>query len=377
MLRPRSEANSVDYPYPSSPLTVEGQRAFLLSRQDGIYSTDSPGILGLSRFASPRSVYLDKVEPPDVQPTSLKQWLGWQMEPTLAALYVERYGHPEDPPIRGHQTWAHPDIPWLKTHLDYRVEWWDDPDLGGDHQAPRTILVECKTRDHISADWGEDGSSQVPVDVWVQCQHQMLVTGAPICRVAVLFGLRTFRCYELRANPDFHQGLIPRLQTFWEGNVLARVQPELTGASWDVAYAKRETQEKGLGRRAATPGQAALFDEYRAVRAAQVPLKRQQDALEARIKELIGKHSGIEGTWGYIDWNTGSPRTSWKDLAGQLQEWCERLVDLAAPGDDPAAVALLAHIQGLLPDVRSLYTTPGERRLNPRLNAEEGDESDE
>lgn len=357
----------MQYPYPSSPLTVEGQRAFLLSRQDGIYSTDSPGILGLSRFASPRSVYLDKVEPPDVQPTSLKQWLGWQMEPVLARLYMERYGG--EHPIRRQDTYTHQQLPWLKTHLDYIVEW--DQDIHVD------ILVECKTRDHISADWGEDGSSQVPVEVWVQCQHQMLVTGAPICRVAVLFGLRTFRCYELKANPGFHEALIPRLQTFWEGNVLARVQPELTGASWDVAYAKQAVQEKGLGRRLATPGQAALFDEYRAVRAAQVPLKRQQDALEARIKELIGKHSGIEGPWGYIDWNTGSPRTSWKDLSGQLQEWCERLVDLAAPGDDPAAVALLAHIQGLLPDVRSLYTTPGERRLNPRLNAEEGDESDE
>lgn len=356
----------MQYPYPSSPLTVEGQRAFLLSRQDGIYSTDSPGILGLSRFASPRSVYLDKVEPPDVRPTSLKQWLGWQLEPVLAALYQERYG--SEPPIRDHRTHTHQDIPWLKTHLDFRVEW--DLDPGVD------ILVECKTRDHLTADWGEDGTAKVPVEVWVQCQHQMLVTRAPICRVVVMFGLRTFRCYELAADPGFHAALVPRLQTFWEGHVLARKEPELTGASWDVAYAKREPQDKALGRRASTPGQAALFEEYRAVRAAQKPLKRQQDALEARIKELIGKHQGIEGPWGYIDYNTGSPRTSWKDLAGVYEQAAQQLLDLAAPGDDPDAVALLAHIQGLLPVARSLYTTPGERRLNPRLADEEGDEDE-
>lgn len=365
----------MQYPYPSSPLTIEGQRAFLLSRQGGIFSTDSPAILGLSRFASPRSVYLDKVEPPDPKPPSLKQWLGWQMEPVLAALYVDRYGHPEDPPIRDHFTHTHPDIPWLKTHLDYRVEWWDDPDLV-EGAIPRDILVECKTRDHLTADWGEDGTSKVPVEVWVQCQHQMLVMRAPLTRVCVMFGLRTFRVYELPADPAFQAALVPRLQTFWERHVLAKVPPELTGASWDVAHAKREPQDPSLGRRLATPGQAALFDEYRAVRAAQKPLARQQAALEARIKELIGPYQGIEGPWGYIDYNTSGPRTSWKDLAGVYEKAAQQLLPMAVANDDDAK-AVLSHIEGLLPVARSLYTTPGERRLNPRLTDEVGDEDDE
>ena len=47
--------------YPSHPQTLADQDVFRAARQDGLYSTDAVAILLFSKYASPLSVYLEKV----------------------------------------------------------------------------------------------------------------------------------------------------------------------------------------------------------------------------------------------------------------------------------------------------------------------------
>lgn len=336
--------------HPSHPGTLADQLSFREARRDGIYSTDTPAILGLSRWGTPLSVYRDKTEPvPEPGPVSLQAWLGWRLESSLALLYEERYGVDV---VAAPLTYSHPELPWLKTHLDYR-------------ELATGIIVECKTRDHFSSEWGEDGSSKVPVDIWVQCQHEMLVTAAEHCRVAVLFGLRSFRVYELPRDDGFLGPLVPRLSSFWD-DVQAGRPPAITGHHVDTAWAKRHRQVS-QSLRQATPEQERLMERRRLAGIVVSQAKAAQEELDNQLRELIKGHAGLQSRFGKVTWTTSKGRVDWERTAGDLQAIANELLDMAAPGDDPDRVARLAHIQSYLPLVRDLHTGEGTRSLNVRL----------
>lgn len=332
--------------YPSHPDELADQDVFRAARRDGLYSTDSAAILQLSSWGTPLSVYLDKVEPlVPSEPASLQAWLGWRLESSLAELYAERYG--ADTPMAMPGTYTHAQVPFVKTHLDY---------------ADGAILVECKTRSIRSRAWGPDGSAQVPVDVWVQVQHELMVTGFDLARIPVLFGLWGFHVYEVPADPVFQGKLLAELDRFWREHVLAKKPPELTAFPRDVAWSKRhELKDDTVA--SATPEQEQLFSRVRMARLAVSQAEKARDALDAQVRELIGEQAGIMGAFGQVTWRPGGPRTDWKLLAGTLRKAVDKLVPWAPTAEaDP--------ILDQLQVAKGLYTTPGSRRLDYRFNEE-------
>jgi predicted phage-related endonuclease len=193
-------------------------------------------------------------------------------------------------------------------HLDYRV--WGDA----------KTLVECKTRAYTKG-WGPDGSTDIPPDVWAQVQHEMLVTGATRCHVAVLFGHHTFRVYDIPRNLVFHTALVEKLQTFWFDNVVAQIPPEPTGHDLDTSYLSSNHHDDGTVI-SATPEQAAL------VRLLAERIGYLNDAQEAveetknRIKALLGDAVGLQSPYGVITWKTTAEReyVEWKKVAEDLAE---------------------------------------------------------
>jgi predicted phage-related endonuclease len=107
------------------------QRAFDEQQRSGVGSTDSPKLLGLSKYGTALTVYERIVGGAPPHQPSLPAWLGLKMQRTVAELYTEATG------IRvradnGHH--RHPTLPFIVTHLDYRA--WGN----------RQHLVEAKTR---------------------------------------------------------------------------------------------------------------------------------------------------------------------------------------------------------------------------------------
>lgn len=331
--------------HPSHWLTLADQDAFRAARQDGLYSTDSVAILQLSKYGSPLSVYLDKVEPlAPSTPVSLQAWLGWRLEDTLAQLYAERYG--VDTPMRMSGTYTHPTLEFIKTHLDY---------------ADGAIIVEGKTRTRMSQDWGEDGSGKVPPDVWVQCQHELLA--CPLMervRIPVLFGLHTFHVYEVARHPEFQAGLMVTLDDFWHDHVLAKVPPVLTAMPWDVTYSKRhEMLEPALEQ--ATPEMEPLFQRAREAYAAARLAKAGTDAVNAQVRELIGTKAGIQGLFGKVTYKPpANGETDWKLLAATYRKAIEALVAWAGR---PMPVDELDLINDQVEQAKGLYTKPGSRTI--------------
>lgn len=351
--------------YPSHPDELAEQDAFKAARRDGLYSTDSAAILQLSRYGTPRSVYLDKTQPiPPSTPASLQAWLGWRLEDSLAQLYAERYGVPA--PMRMPLTYTHmePHLPFIKTHLDY-------VDMGG-ADGGGNVLVECKTRTWMTG-WGEDGTGKVPPDVWVQCQHEMMVTGARLCRIAVLFGLHTFRVYELPADPTFQERLTQELERFWHEHVVAGVMPELTGLPIDQALVRNKPMtEDALA--SITADQERVLKRARMAALAVSQAKVAKDAADAQVIEMIGNRAGLMGRFGSVTYRPTKGTTSWELLAGTAMRGARKLLEVlhGIKEDSPEMWEVVDLVTQQLDAAPTLYTKPGTRTL--RYSWAEGDD---
>jgi predicted phage-related endonuclease len=338
---------------------LDERREFHEARAKGLFSTDGPKLLLLSRYGTPRTVYEDKVGTSKQGPMSLPAWLGLKLEATVAELYTESTGRRVRRDARDH--WAKgTDFP-MGAHLDFRV-------VG----EPRR-LVEAKTRAYMKG-WGEEGSKEIPPDVWVQVQHQMYVTGAERCDVAVLFGHHTFRVYEINRSDEFLDGYLTALSAFWNGHVLKKDPPPPSGKPQDTERVKAGHPTHDDTLRAATPEMEQLVRQYRQARFNRDQAEERKAELENQLKEHIGDAAGLTGSFGNITWKRtkDSTEVSWQLVADAYANVIDDLLEMANPGDDDEAVSRLRADLAVRETAVSLYTTvkPGYRRFHASFEEE-------
>lgn len=328
---------------------------FEQERASGIGATDTPKLLGLSARGTPLSVYRDKIGEAEPFAPSLPAWLGLKMEATVAELYTARTGHK----VRGaKQHYRHKEFDWLVCHLDYKV------------QGRPKLLVEVKTRAYMTG-WGAEGTEQIPPDVWAQCQHEMLVTGAEQCDVAVLFGHHSFRVYEIMRNEPFVTALVPKLQSFWYGNVIARVPPDPIGSDIDEAIIRKRYPEATGPVKSITPDQLPLVQQFLLARHNQRQVKAAEQEAKIRIIDLIGEAEGITGAFGTITYRKAkdSVKIAWDLVAKAYRNALDDLRAELTPEEQLEKNLEDADLNA----IESLYTDtePGSRRIDVRENKEE------
>jgi putative phage-type endonuclease len=285
------------------PESLDQQQELRERQLTGLGSTDTPKILGISRYGTPLTVWSSKVERSTSEGTSLPAWLGLQLQSTVAELYRVATGHR----VRAaNRHYRHKQDEWLVCHLDYRL-----------HGDPNTI-VECKTRAYMRG-WGEDGSTQIPPDVWAQVQHQMLVTGATLTHVAVLFGHHTFRVYPIPRDDLFLTALRESLRAFWHDHVLTGVPPEPTGSSADARYLGKAHPQDDGDMLTATPSQALLVKTLAEAMQEFRVRERLVSEAENKIKAALGEHEGFYSPYGSVKWKTTKERnyTDWEAAANE------------------------------------------------------------
>lgn len=347
-------------PTEGEPLRDAGdeRQEWLESRQTGIGATDSPKILGLSRWGTSLTVYDEKVNPPTDRGMSLSAWLGLAVQRTVGELYTQATGNKLRADNRHHRMLGHPHI---VCHLDFRAV------------GKPSLLVECKTKAYMRG-WGEDGSTEIPADIWVQVQHEMMVTGAQLCHVAVLFGHHTFRVYPIPRDDDFIEKLIPKLDEWWRGHYEARVPPEPSGHPLDMDRVRGEFPENTEPLKAATPEQEAIVERYRLASGNAAQAKMAADGLKAKLIQIIGNAAGLQGRFGQITYKKDRDRdvVDWEAVAVQYGNVIEELLSLANPGDDDRTVQRLSRAQQLYENAPSLFTEKkvGSRRFLPNFAKE-------
>ncbi len=206
----------------------EEKESYAASRSGGLGGTDVAAILGLSPWKSPINVYAAKVNPsqlPELDKEML--WWGRALEPIVRERYEVRFGVEVASPldVRKHFPLNH--RPW---NDDATLVIGDEPwkIAAPDGWIPQGRCVyEGKCSARKSAEWGEEGSDEVPVHYFVQDAWYMHIMDATACNYGVLFSGNTLQQYRSERDPLFERDMVTAARAFWHDNVLKEVEPKI------------------------------------------------------------------------------------------------------------------------------------------------------
>jgi len=173
-------------------------------RKDYIGASDAGAVLGFNPWKSPVDVWLDKTGKTGSQDDNLAMLVGREMEPTIKRLFEDQ----ENLKVRNdNKIRLDDEYPFLGTNLDGLV-------------VGERVPVEYKT----TAIWDHE----IPDFYFVQIQHQMMITGAKDCYLAVLvLGMnKQFIVEKVKRVDDFVAKMRENLVNFWEEHVLKEVPPD-------------------------------------------------------------------------------------------------------------------------------------------------------
>lgn len=170
---------------------------WLTIRNGGIGSSDAAVAVGLSRYKSPLTLWLEKTGRKACDDLSNKESVFWgtTLEPIIAQVYAERTGQKVR---RVNAILQHPKHVFMRANLDRAV--------GADG------VLEIKTAGLRSSPQWEEG---IPPAYQCQVLHQLAVTGKSWADVAVLIGGQEFRIYRLDRDDAAISALIEQEAAFW------------------------------------------------------------------------------------------------------------------------------------------------------------------
>lgn len=194
-------------------MSTETDRSeWLAWRKLGIGASDIAALIGMSRFASPMSVWADKLglNPADDGGNDYTEF-GQRAEPMMVGYFEDR--NPGLFVVSQQERRTHPDHDHHRCTLDGLVV---------DHPAGDPLgVLEIKTT-------GEGEWDTVPDAYACQVQWQMHVAGQSHAWMAVLHG-RKYRTYEVERDDRAIGTLVEIADAFWTNHVLAEKPPPADG----------------------------------------------------------------------------------------------------------------------------------------------------
>lgn len=243
--------------------------AWHADRRVTIGASDAPILTGDSPWGDVLTLYAVKagiIEPPDLE-SNVTRW-GLKLEAVVAEWFTETYGKR----LRRDNTRPrHPQHPWMATSLDRRV-------------VGENALVEIKTSRFASDEWGQPDTAQVPAHIFIQAQHEMAVTGAETCYIAVLFAGSDPRRYILPRDEDLIADLIALEAEFME-NVRTGTPPDaIIRKQRLVTYYRHEEIEADETLARGIEGLYLLRQEIKG-------LKADEETASEAVKTILGDHT--------------------------------------------------------------------------------------
>lgn len=195
------------------------RRHWLAKRRRGITATDVPAILGLSPFATPVDVWLDKTGRAEAKETTYAMERGIALESLLLGEYERTTTGATMltvPVLAGH-----PDNPLALASLDGAAN------VDGD-----TRIVEVKTTSWRGRDdwWADD----VPDHYVAQVSWQLYVCGLDSADMIADVAGEPIIVRGVQRSPEWEAYVVPLLHEWWQRHVLADVAPPADAIrDWD------------------------------------------------------------------------------------------------------------------------------------------------
>ena len=259
---------------------------WLRYRKQGIGGSDVAAILGISKWSSAISIWMDKTNQTNdpVPENEAMQW-GTIMEPIIRNHFAEVTGKTV---IEVHAMLQHPKYPFMLADVD-GVTVDDDGN---------PAILEIKTASEFKrSEWEED----IPVYYQTQVQHYLCVTGIKKAYVAVLIGGNSFKVYEVDADMEVQQMLIAVEKDFWN-KVQNMIRPEIDGS--DAAKNLLDSiYHGGIAEQIVMPDDGIEFvDAYIQACAEEDNAKAKKQEAANHIKEIMGDYDKATCLGHSISW---------------------------------------------------------------------------
>lgn len=273
-------------------IPYQGEDEWLRLRREGIGASDIAGILGISPWTTPFSVWASKIGALPDDPNEEMDW-GKLLEDIVLDRW-ERDSHLWA--VARATLWQHPEHEWARCSLDALAA--EAPfDIARELLVEPLAVVEAKTDGH----WQWD---EIPLHYRAQGQWQMLVTGLDRVIFPVLHQGRRFRVYELEADWEDQEALFKAAERFWTDYVQGNRSPDVEASDNQLLAnvwphhidSERELDLKHVAALSRVRERIGRWEELK-------------DLLEARLKATLGPAAiGTVSGEKAISWKTQKSR---------------------------------------------------------------------
>lgn len=185
---------------------------WLSYRKLGIGGSDAGSVAGLNPYASPMSVYQDKISESISYLDNESMRQGRDLEDYVAKRFMEASGLKVR---RSNAMYQHEKYPFLLADVDRLI-------------VGENAGLECKTASAYSADKWKDG--EIPPHYLIQCHHYMAVLGADHWYLAVVLLGKEFKYTRIERDEKLISNLVAIESDFWNNHVVSGVMPEPDGS---------------------------------------------------------------------------------------------------------------------------------------------------
>lgn len=287
----------------------EINQQWLERRKHGIGGSDAAAILGLNKYATPYTVWLEKTnrtEPEDLSENEKVYW-GNVLEPVIAEEFVLR--HFEFKIEEPGAMYQSEEYPWMLASVD-RVIFEQTEKIKAEKVTitrwePKGILEIKTCGERMRPEW-EDG---VPDYYLAQVNHYLAVTGYDYAYVAVLIAGQEYREYKIERDEEDIQWLNCKEMEFWNEYVEADQVPPLRGNSADSDALLGQFPVADDMFVKALDDDLPQLEEYVKLGTTIKELEEKRKELGNEIKLMIGDHWGIETPKYTIKWSRSDYET--------------------------------------------------------------------
>lgn len=238
---------------------------WLQVRKHSIGGSDAGAIVGMSAYASPVTVYLDKMGLSKDKASNEAMRLGNDLEDYVAQRFTEETGKK----VRNDNfMYKHDDYDFITANVD-RV-------IVGENAG-----LECKTM-NAWADYDFE-AGEVPSQYFCQCQHYMAVMGFERMYLCILVFQRGVYVVPIERDDDFIDQLIVEEVRFWMEHVLAHIMPAPDESEATTKAINELWPAQNPGEQIELPELELLAREYREIGSAEKKLKERKDAIKNKI----------------------------------------------------------------------------------------------
>lgn len=296
----------------------------LALRLQGVTGSEIGAVAGLSPYSSPLQVALIKFgeAPPFIETPDIKR--GNHLEAGICSWWAEEVGATD---VTNPGT-----LVWSENPLVIAT-----PDRAATVSGAR-LAVEAKAPRSWARGWGMPWTDQIPPLYLAQVHWEMAALSVSQCHVPALRD-DELCVYLVNRNEEFLMLLVEQAERFWRDFIVPRKYPPASAPDTTALKALLPESRRPRLALADLPQDATgTIEALRAIRSQWKELDERKDALENRVKQMLGDAEGLETPWGSISWKNNKPTqaTDWKAVVTSFRQtvnlYCSkdaRLVELA------------------------------------------------